>query len=141
MLNHIVLMGRLTADPELRRTGNGTAVATFTLAVDRDFGSKANGDKEVDFIDCAAWRGTAEFISKYFSKGQMAVVSGRLQIRTWEGKKGNKQRTAEVVAESVYFGEPKRSGGAGYNRDRGYHMDDGTEERTPWEDGADELPM
>lgn len=139
MLNHIVIMGRLTADPVLRRTSSGTAVAEFTLAVERDF--SGNGQKETDFINIVAWRGTAEFVSKYFSKGQMAVVSGRLQIRSWEDKKGNKQRSAEVVVENIYFGEPKRSGGAGYDRDQGYHMDNGTEERPPWEVGADELPM
>lgn len=101
MLNHIVLMGRLTADPVLRRTSSGTAVAEFTLAVDRDYGKDSG--KETDFIACVAWRGTAEFVSKYFSKGQMAVVSGRLQIRRWDDKDGKKQSKAEVVAENVYF--------------------------------------
>ena len=95
MLNHIVLMGRLTRDPELRRTGSGIAVASFSLAVDRDFGSSANnGEKETDFIDIVAWRNTAEFVSKYFTKGRMAVVSGRLQIRNWTDKEGNKRRSA-----------------------------------------------
>ena len=109
MLNHIVLMGRLTRDPELRRTGSGIAVASFSLAVDRDFGSSANnGEKETDFIDIVAWRNTAEFVSKYFTKGRMAVVSGRLQIRNWTDKEGNKRRSAEVVADNVYFGESKR---------------------------------
>ena len=102
-LNHIVLQGRLTRDPELRRTGSGVAVASFTLAVDRDFGKNENGEKETDFIDCNAWRGTGEFVSKYFSKGSMAIVSGRLQIRNWTDKEGNKRRSAEVVADSVYF--------------------------------------
>lgn len=102
MLNHITIMGRLTRDPELRRTDKGTAVASFTLAVDRDF-----GDKETDFIECVAWRQTAEFVDKYFPKGRMAVVSGRLQIRSWNDKDGNKRKTAEVVAESVYFGDSK----------------------------------
>ena len=101
MLNHIVLMGRLTRDPELRRTGSGVAVASFSLAVDRDFQSKENAEKAVDFIDIVAWRNTAEFVSKYFSKGRMAVVSGRLQIRTWKDKEGNNRRTAEVVADNV----------------------------------------
>ena len=111
MLNHIVLMGRLTRDPELRRTGSGIAVASFSLAVDRDFGSSANnGEKETDFIDIVAWRNTAEFVSKYFTKGRMAVVSGRLQIRNWTDKEGNKRRSAEIVAESVYFGDSKRDG-------------------------------
>lgn len=109
MLNHIVLMGRLTRDPELRRTGSGIAVASFSLAVDRDFGSSANnGEKETDFIDIVAWRNTAEFVSKYFTKGRMEVVSGRLQIRNWTDKEGNKRRSAEVVADNVYFGDSKR---------------------------------
>ena len=110
MLNHIVIMGRLTRDPELRRTGSGVAVASFTLAVDRDFGKNEAGEKETDFIDCVAWRQTGEFVSKYFTKGRMAVVSGRLQIRPWTDKDGNKRRTAEVVADNVYFGDSKREG-------------------------------
>jgi len=110
MLNHIVIMGRLTRDPELRRTGTGVAVASFTVAVDRDFGKNENGEKETDFIDCVAWRQTGEFVSKYFTKGRMAVVSGRLQIRSWTDKDGNKRRTAEVVADNVYFGDSKRDG-------------------------------
>lgn len=112
MLNHIVLMGRLTRDPELRRTGSGIPVASFSLAVDRDFGSnRETGEKETDFIDIVAWRSTAEFVSKYFTKGRMAVVSGRLQIRAWQDKDGNKRRSAEVVADNVYFGDSKRDGG------------------------------
>ena len=109
MLNHIVIMGRLTRDPELRRTGSGIAVASFSVAVDRDFGKNENGEKETDFIDCVAWRQTGEFVSKYFTKGSMIVVSGRLQIRNWNDKEGNKRRSAEVVADNVYFGESKRS--------------------------------
>ena len=109
MLNHITIMGRLTRDPELRRTGSGIAVASFTVAVDRDFASRESGERETDFIDCVAWRQTGEFVSKYFTKGRMAVVSGRLQIRSWTDKDGNKRRTAEVVADNVYFGESKRS--------------------------------
>ncbi len=109
MLNHIVIMGRLTRDPELRRTGSGVAVTSFSLAVDRDFGPKDGGERETDFIDCVAWRNTGEFVSKYFTKGSMAVVSGRLQIRGWTDKDGNKRRSAEVVADNVYFGESKRS--------------------------------
>ena len=109
MLNHIVIMGRLTRDPELRRTGSGIAVASFTVAVDRDFGSRDGGERETDFIDCVAWRQTGEFVSKYFTKGSMIVVSGRLQIRNWTDKDGNKRRTAEVVADNCYFGESKRS--------------------------------
>ena len=108
MLNHIVIMGRLTREPELRRTGSGIAVTSFSLAVDRDFGSKDGGERETDFIDCVAWRSTGEFVSKYFTKGSMAVVSGRLQIRSWTDKDGNKRRTAEVVADNVYFGDSKR---------------------------------
>ena len=115
MLNHITIMGRLTKDPELRRTGSGIACTSFTLAVDRDYGN--NGEKETDFIDCVAWRSTAEFVDNYFSKGRMAVVSGRLQIRSWTDKDGNKRRNAEVVADNVYFGDSKKesdSGNAGY---------------------------
>ncbi len=117
MLNHITIMGRLTRDPELRRTGSGIAVASFTLAVDRDFGKNENGERETDFIDCVAWRQTGEFVSKYFTKGRMAVVSGRLQIRGWTDKDGNKRRSAEVVADNVYFGDSKRdadNGGSSY---------------------------
>ena len=113
MLNHIVLMGRLTRDPELRRTGTGIAVASFSIGVDRDFGSKETGEKETDFIDIVAWRNTAEFVSKYFTKGRMAVVSGRLQIRNWNDKDGNKRRSAEVVADNVYFGDSKRDSESG----------------------------
>ena len=114
MLNHIVLIGRLTRDPELRRTGSGIPVTTFTLAVDRDFGNnRETGERETDFIDVVAWRNTAEFVSKYFTKGRMAVVSGRLQIRNWNDKDGNKRRSAEVVADNVYFGEAKRSNEGG----------------------------
>ncbi len=109
MLNHIVLMGRLTRDPELRRTGSGVAVASFTLAVDRDFAAQG-AERETDFVDIVAWRNTAEFVSKYFTKGRMAVVSGRLQIRNWQDKDGNKRRSAEVVANDVYFGDSKRDG-------------------------------
>ena len=113
MLNHITIMGRLTRDPELRRTGSGIAVASFSLAVDRDFAPKDGGDRECDFIDCVAWRQTGEFVSKYFTKGRMAVVSGRLQIRSWTDKDGNKRRTAEVVADNVYFGDSKRDNDSG----------------------------
>ena len=113
MLNHIVIMGRLTRDPELRRTGSGVAVTSFSLAVDRDFGKNENGEKETDFIDCVAWRQTGEFVSKYFTKGRMAVVSGRLQIRSWTDKEGNKRRTAEVIADNVYFGDSRREGEMG----------------------------
>lgn len=111
MLNQIVLMGRLTRDPELRRTGSGVAVASFTLAVDRDFAAQG-AEKETDFVDIVAWRNTAEFVSRFFTKGRMAVVTGRLQIRNWTDKEGNKRRSAEVVADNVYFGDSKRDGAA-----------------------------
>lgn len=107
MLNHIVLMGRLTRDPELRRTGSGTAVTSFTLAVDQDFKGQ-DGEKGVDFIDIVAWRNTAEYVAKYFSKGRRAVVSGRLSIRNFTDKDGNKRKAAEVVADNVYFGDSKK---------------------------------
>ena len=109
MLNHITIMGRLTREPELRRTGSGIAVASFTVAVDRDFSGRDGGERETDFIDCVAWRQTGEFVSKYFTKGSMIVVSGRLQIRNWTDKEGNKRRSAEVVADNCYFGESKRN--------------------------------
>ena len=109
MLNKIFIMGRLTRDPELRRTQNGTAVAGFALAVDRDY-KNADGTKETDFIEVVAWRSSAEFVSKYFAKGRMAVVEGRLQIRDWQDKNGNKRRNAEVVANNVYFGDSKKEG-------------------------------
>ena len=108
MLNKIIIMGRLTRDPELRRTGSGTAVTSFSLACDRDFKSQS-GEKETDFIEVVAWKNTAEFVSKYFSKGRMAVVEGRLQIRDWTDKDGGKRRSAEVVADNVYFADFKRS--------------------------------
>lgn len=110
MLNHITIMGRLVKDVELRRTGSGTAVSSFTIAVDRDFKSDG-GDRETDFIDIVAWRNTAEFASKYFYKGSMAIVSGRLQIRNWQDKNGNKRRSAEVVADNIYFGDSRKSDG------------------------------
>ena len=121
MLNHIVLMGRLTRDPELRRTGSGVAVASFTLAVDRDYAAQG-AEKETDFVDIVAWRNTAEFVSKYFTKGRMAVVTGRLQIRNWQDKEGNKRRSAEVVADNVYFGDSKRDSadGGSFNQSQGY---------------------
>ena len=108
MLNHIVIMGRLTRDPELRYTQSQTPVVSFSVAVDRDFGGRDGGEKQTDFIDCVAWRSTAEFVSKYFRKGSMVVVSGRLQIRDWQDRDGNKRRSAEVVADNVYFGESRR---------------------------------
>ncbi len=106
MLNKIIIMGRLTRDPELRRTQSGTAVTSFSIACDRDFKSQS-GEKETDFIDVVAWRTTAEFVSKYFAMGRMAVVIGRLQLRDWTDRDGNKRRAAEIVADSVYFGDSK----------------------------------
>ena len=108
MLNQIVIMGRLTRDPELRRTGSGIAVASFCVAVDRDYTSDPSGEKETDFINCVAWRQKGEFVSKYFQKGSMIVVSGRLQIRKWTDNNGNNRTTAEIVAEELYFGESKK---------------------------------
>lgn len=105
MLNHITIMGRLTRDPELRRTGSGIAVTSFSVAVDRDY--KSGSEKEVDFIDCVAWRQTGEFVGKYFTKGRMIVVSGKLQTRTWTDKDGNKRKATEVVADNCYFGDSK----------------------------------
>ena len=113
MLNKIIIMGRLTRDPELRRTQTGTPVASFTLAVDRDFKDKSTGERSTDFIDVSAWRQTGEFVSRYFAKGRMAVVEGRLQMREWTDKEGNKRRSAEVVADNVYFGDSKRDGDNG----------------------------
>ena len=110
MLNKIILMGRLTRDPELRRTKSGTAVASFSLAVDRDYKAKG-AEKETDFIDIVAWRNTAEFVSKYFAKGRMAVVEGRLQVRSYTDKDGSNRRVAEVVADNIYFGDSKKDGG------------------------------
>lgn len=114
-LNHITIMGRLCGDPEIRRTNSGVAVTSFTIACDRDFGN--NGEKETDFVEIVCWRNTAEFVSKYFSKGRMAVVSGRLQIRSWTDKDGNKRKTAEIVADNVYFGDSKQDNG---NQNGGY---------------------
>jgi len=108
-MNQIVIMGRLTRDPELRHTTNGVAVASFSLAVDRGYAPKDGGERQTDFIDVVAWRSTAEFVSKYFTKGQMAAVTGRLQIRDWTDKDGNKRKSAEVVADNIYFTESKKS--------------------------------
>ena len=113
MLNRIILMGRLTRDPELRHTQAGTSVASFSLAVDRDFKDKSTGEKGTDFIDIVAWRSSAEFVSRFFTKGRMAVVEGRLQLRDWTDRDGNKRRTAEVIADNVYFGDSKRDAEAG----------------------------
>ena len=111
MLNRIIIMGRMVRDPELRTTQSGTPVTSFTLAVDRDFKSRDSGEKSTDFVDVVAWKQTAEFVCKYFAKGRMAIVEGRLQIREWKDKDGNNRRTAEVVADNVYFGDSKRDDG------------------------------
>ena len=113
MLNHITLMGRLVRDPELRRTGSGIAVASFRIAVDRDYAPKDGGERKADFIDCVAWRQTGEFISKYFTKGRMIVVDGRLEMRDWTDKDGNKRTSAEVIVDNAYFGDSKRDGEGG----------------------------
>ena len=120
MLNHITIMGRLTRDPELRRTGNGTAVASFTVAVDRDIAPQGQ-DRETDFIDCVAWRNTGEFVAKYFTKGRMIVVDGRLQMRKYTDKNGNNRTVAEIVANHCYFGDSKREDGnqGGYSAPAG----------------------
>ena len=121
MLNHIVIMGRLARDPELRHTQTGTPVATFRLAVDRDFKDKNTGERATDWIDVVAWRGTGEFVSRYLAKGRLAVVEGRLQMREWTDKEGNRRTTAEVVADNVYFGDSRRDGGdTGSYGDRSY---------------------
>ena len=117
MLNHITIMGRLTRDPEMRSTQSGVAVASFTLAVDRDFGGRDGGEKQTDFIDCTAWRHNAEFVSKYFSKGRMAVVSGRLQIDNYTDNDGNKRKAAKVIADNIYFGDSKKDGTTGGQSD------------------------
>ena len=124
MLNHIVIMGRLTRDPELRSTQSGVSVASFTVAVDRDFGGRDGGEKQTDFIDCVAWRQTGEFVSKYFHKGSMIVVSGRLQSRKWQDREGNNRVNWEINADNVYFGESRRDSGegagySGYDNSRG----------------------
>jgi single-strand DNA-binding protein len=133
MLNHIALMGRLTADPELRRTSNGIAVASFALAVERDRKDKATGEREADFIRCTAWRSTGEFVSKYFSKGQMAIVSGRLLIDQYTDKDGNHRNSAEVQVENIYFGDSKRSDTGRSNYSTGA-QDSGSHEMTEADD-------
>ena len=116
-LNIIVLQGRLVRDPEMRTTQSGVAVASFTLAVDRDFSGRDGGEKQTDFIDCTAWRHNAEFVSKYFSKGRMAVVSGRLQIDNYTDDDGNKRKAAKVIADNIYFGDSKKDGATGSQSD------------------------
>ena len=123
MLNHITIMGRLTRDPELRTTQSGVSVASFTAAVDRDFGGRDGSERQTDFIDCVAWRQTGEFVSKYFHKGSMIVVSGRLQSRKWQDRDGNNRTNWEIVADNVYFGESRRD--SGENRGDSYGAYDG----------------
>ena len=115
MLNHIVIMGRLTRDPELRTTQSGVNVASFSVAVERDFGGRDGGERQTDFIDCVAWRQTGEFVSRYFHKGSMIVVSGRLQSRKWQDREGNNRTNWEISADNVYFGEGRRDGGENRN--------------------------
>ena len=149
MLNHIVIMGRLTRDPELRYTQSQTPVASFTVAVDRDFGGRDGGERQTDFIDCVAWRQTAEFANKYFTKGSMAVVSGRLQIRDWTDREGGKRRSAEIVVDNVYFGESRRrDGDSGSTAHSTYSYDAGRNSSpapastfSELDDGDDELPF
>lgn len=139
-MNQVVLMGRLTRDPELRHTQTGTAVASFSLAVDRGYTSKDGGERQTDFIDIVAWRGTAEFVSKYFTKGQMAAVTGRLQIRDWTDKEGNKRKSAEVVAENIYFTESKKSrdsSGGFTPNNRENDLDKGFSQNIPGSDFAE----
>lgn len=144
MLNRIILMGRLTRDPELRRTQNGTAVTSFSIAVDRDFKNKDTGEKSTDFIDIVAWRQTAEFVCDYFSKGRMAVVEGRLQIRDWTGKDGNKRRSAEVLADNIYFGDSKRDANGDYSAPQSYNYggnDSSSQSFSEVDDDEGELPF
>ena len=146
MLNRILLMGRLTRDPELRHTQTGTAVASFTLAVDRDFKDKNTGEKATDFIDIVAWRQTGEFVGKYFTKGRMAVVEGRLQMRDWTDKDGNKRRSAEVVADNIYFGDAKKEAEPGCNSSynsapAGYGAPSGADQFAELSDDDGELPF
>lgn len=124
MLNRIIIMGRLGKDPELRHTQQGTPVASFSLAVDRDFKDKGTGERVTDWIDVVAWRQTGEFVSRYFTKGRVAVVEGRLQMRDWTDREGNKRRSAEVVADNVYFGDSKKDGDGGGYQQGGYPQGD-----------------
>lgn len=140
MLNKVFIMGRLTKNPELRRTNSGTAVTSFTLAVDRDF-KNADGTKETDFIDVVAWRGTAEFTAKYFTKGRMAVVEGRLQMREWQDKDGNKRRNAEVIADNVYFGDSRSDNASGVHQASKAPVNVDAEDFTEVEDDDSDLPF
>lgn len=141
MLNHITIMGRLTRDPEMRTTQSGVAVASFTLAVDRDFSGKDGGEKQTDFIDCTAWRHTAEFVSKYFSKGRMAVVSGRLQIDNYTDNDGNKRKAAKVIADNIYFGDSKKDGATGSQSDEAASFTPAPSGFVPVDVDSGELPF
>ena len=141
MLNHITIMGRLTRDPEMRTTQSGVAVASFTLAVDRDFGGRDGGEKQTDFIDCTAWRHTAEFVSKYFSKGRMAVVSGRLQIDNYTDNDGNKRKSAKVIADNIYFGDSKKDGATGGQSDEASSFTPAPSGFVPVDVDSGELPF
>ena len=140
-LNIIVLQGRLVRDPEMRTTQSGVAVASFTLAVDRDFGGKDGAEKQTDFIDCTAWRHTAEFVSKYFSKGRMAVVSGRLQIDNYTDNDGNKRKAAKVIADNIYFGDSKKDGATGSQSDETASFTPAPSGFVPVEVDSSELPF
>ena len=141
MLNHITIMGRMTRNPEMRSTQSGVAVASFTLAVDRDFGGRDGGEKQTDFIDCTAWRHTAEFVSKYFSKGRMAVVSGRLQIDNYTDNDGNKRRSAKVIADNIYFGDSKKDGATGSQSDETASLTPAPSGFVPVDVDSGELPF
>ena len=140
-LNIIVLQGRLVRDPEMRTTQSGVAVASFTLAVDRDFSGRDGGEKQTDFIDCTAWRHTAEFVSKYFSKGRMAVVSGRLQIDNYTDNDGNKRKSAKVIADNIYFGDSKKDSAAGGQSDETASLTPAPSGFVPVEVDDSELPF
>ena len=141
MLNHITIMGRMTRNPEMRTTQSGVAVASFTLAVDRDFGGRDGAEKQTDFIDCTAWRHTAEFVSKYFSKGRMAVVSGRLQIDNYTDNDGNKRKAAKVIADNIYFGDSKKDGTTGGQSDEAASFTPAPSGFVPVEVDSGELPF
>ena len=140
-LNIIVLQGRLVRDPEMRSTQSGVAVASFTLAVDRDFSGRDGGEKQTDFIDCTAWRHTAEFVSKYFSKGRMAVVSGRLQIDNYTDNDGNKRKSAKVIADNIYFGDSKKDGATGGQSDETSSFTPASSGFVPVDVDSGELPF
>ena len=141
MLNHITIMGRLTRDPEMRSTQSGVAVAPFTLADDRDFSGRDGAEKQTDFIDCTAWRHTAEFVSKYFSKGRMAVVSGRLQIDNYTDNDGNKRKSAKVIADNIYFGDSKKDGATGGQSDEAASFTPAPSGFVPVDVDSGELPF